>query len=209
MPLSVITRHRRHGGLGLFVWALGWLAASPARAGTEGIDEGATEGHGEVAKAHAHFLNAFVLKVAHVETRKVVAAPEGEEEEEESGRDVDRHSALGITFEHVLLEGWLNAEVGTLLSSAPGGQVAFPSTLLLKLPSELTDEVEVYFGAGVAVELEREKQWTPNWGAATAVGVYVWIAPETGFNFDVEQSFLLSEGVIAELALGAGVVTRF
>lgn len=183
-----------------------------ARAAETPLHDGApSDGH---RLEHAHFHNAFVLKIAHVETRTMVAPRRAVQDEVEAGEEneaggVERRSALGITFEHVLLEGWLNAEVGTLLSSEPGGKLAFPSTLLLKVPAEFAEAVEGYLGAGVAVELDRDEQWTPNWGAAAALGLYVWVAPETGFNLDFEQSFLLGEGVIAELALGAGVVTRF
>jgi hypothetical protein len=187
-----------------------FVTANRAHAAAEPVDDGVHEPADAHAEAHALYHSAFVLKIAHVETRTIVG-PRGEAEQESAvaEKGVERRSALGITFEHVLVEGWLNAEVGTLLSSEPGGQLAFPSTVLLKVPADIAEAVEGYVGAGVAVELEREQQWTPNWGAAAALGVYVWIAPETGFNFDFEQSFLLSEGVVAELAVGAGVVTRF
>ena len=85
----------------------------------------------------------------------------------------------------------------------------FPSTLLFKLPAELSEAVEGYLGAGVAVELERERQWSPIWGAAAAAGLNLWVAPETGFNLDVERSLLFAEELVLELALGLGVVTRF
>jgi hypothetical protein len=188
---------------------LGALAAGTARA-KEPLDDGAHERtpHGN---AHAAYHNAFVLKIAQVEKR-VMVAPDRESPGEGATLEeggAERHSALGITFERVLVEGWLNAEIGTLLSSKPGGQVAFPSTVLLKVPAEVAEAVEAYVGAGLAVDLEHEERWVPNWGAAGAVGLYVWIAPETGLTVDFEQSFFLSEGVLAELSLGAGVVTRF
>lgn len=198
----------------LLASAIGWLMPAAARA--EVRDEPAhAEGH---AGGHPHFENAFVLKVAHVELRRLgrtSSAPEegalenaGGEEEEERG--FERHSALGVTYEHVIVEGWLNVELGTLLSSAPGGQLAFPSTLLVKVPAELTEVVEAYLGAGVALELEREqRQWVPIWGAAAAAGLNLWFTEETGFNVDVERSLLFAEELMLELAVGLGVVTRF
>ena len=225
MKLDDGLRHRRFScltpALGV-IWmvAPGTAAAAVDPVGEDagavaegGEEDGSAEHGGE--EEHSHYGNAFVLKVAHVETRTLVPAPEeapeggGEEAEAVGSSPVERHSALGIAFERVLVDGWLSAELGTLLSSAPGGQVIFPSTGLLKLLWELSEEVEGYLGAGAALELEREKQWAPHWGVAAAAGVYVWIAPETGFNFDLEHSLLLSEGVIADLSLGAGVVTRF
>jgi hypothetical protein len=41
---------------------------------------------------------------------------------------------------------------------------------------------------------------------ATAPGT---IAPETGFNLDLEQSVLLTDEVVSERSVGGGVVTRF
>lgn len=207
--MSTSVSGRLFCGVAAAAYAVSLAAAGNARAVTEPLDDGVHTQPEEQGGEHAHFQNAFVLKIAHVETRTVVA-PEAEGEAVLAGESgVERRSALGITFERVLVEGWLNAEVGTLLSSEPGGQLAFPSTVILKVPAEIAEAVEGYLGAGVAVELERDRQWTPNWGAAAALGMYVWIAPETGFNLDLEQSVLLSDGVIAELALGAGVVTRF
>jgi len=173
------------------------------------IDVGQQEG-GDHGTEHGHYNNAFVLKIAHVETRTLVAPPGEAAEGGGDERGFDRRSALGITYERVLVPGWLLAEIGTLLSAEPGGDVAFPSTLLLKIPADVAEAIEAYFGAGVALEMEKhEGLWTPNWGAAAAFGAYVWIAPETGFTVDCEQSLLLSEGVLAEISLGAGVVTRF
>lgn len=205
-----IMRHVSRHAVGVLAMGLGW--------GVPGLALGAPEppeltdtlvGNGESSEqGHEHFHNAFVTKVAYVETRRAAIAEEGEGDEVEAGR-LDRHSALGITIERVLVVGWLTAELGTLLSSAPGGQVAFPSTALLKLPLELSEAVEAYFGGGVAVELEREKQWTPNWGVAVSAGVYLWIARETGFNLDLEQSVLWTDEAVSERSVGGGVVTRF
>lgn len=195
--------------------AIMWLA--PALAQAELVDELSRARGGAHADEHAQFANAFVLKIAHVEARRLgrSAREAGAtlEQEEERGEEeepgFERHSALGVSFERVLVEGWLNLEIGTLLSSAPGGQIVFPSTLLFKLPAELSEAVEGYLGAGVAVELERERQWSPIWGAAAAAGLNLWVAPETGFNLDVERSLLFAEELVLELALGLGVVTRF
>jgi hypothetical protein len=197
--------------------AIMWLA--PGLAQAEMADELSRAGEGAHESAHAHFANAFVLKIAHVEARRLgrasreagevleAEAEAAEQEEEEPA--FERHSALGVSFEHVVVEGWLNLEIGTLLSSAPGGQLVFPSTLLFKLPAELSEAVEGYLGAGAAVEFEREKQWAPIWGFAAAAGLNLWVAPETGFNLDVERSLLFAEELVLELALGLGVVTRF
>jgi len=193
------------------------IGLAPALARAEMMDE-LSRGEGAPHGEHAHFANAFVLKIAHVETRRLGGSGREpgealEEREEAAGEEeepaFERHSALGVSFEHVLIEGWLNLEIGTLLSSAPGGQLVFPSTVLVKLPAELSEAVEGYLGAGVAVELEREKQWLPIWGASAAAGLNLWVAPETGFNLDVERSLLFAEELVLELVLGLGVVTRF
>jgi hypothetical protein len=209
MSTSVEARRHRPYGVAAVVSAICAVAASTAHAAEGALDEGVHEPAAH--REHSEYHNALVLKIAHVDKRTIVAPAREAGEEgaalEEGG--AERHSALGITLERVLVEGWLNAEVGTLLSSKPGGRVAFPSTVLLKVPAEVAEAVEAYLGAGLAVELEHEERWVPNWGAAGAIGLYVWIAPETGFTVDFEQSFFLSEGVIAELSLGAGVVTRF
>jgi hypothetical protein len=203
-----ILRHFSRHAVGVLAGAIGWMAPGLARGATEPAELADTpsEAGESSGERHEHFHNAFVMKVAYVETRRTATA---EEVEYGEAGGLDRHSALGITVERVLVAGWLHAELGTLLSSAPGGQVAFPSTALLKLPVELSEAVEAYFGGGVAVELEREKQWAPNWGVAAAAGLYLWIAPETGFNLDLEQSVLLSDEVVSERSVGGGVVTRF
>jgi len=211
---SEIVARRLTTAAAVIASAITWLA--PALAHAEMADELSRAGGGSHESGHAHFANAFVLKIAHVEARRLgrgtreadeVLEGEGEGEEEEPA--FERHSALGVSFEHVVVEGWLNLEVGTLLSSAPGGQLVFPSTVLFKLPAELSEAVEGYLGAGAAVEFEREKQWAPIWGLAAAAGLNLWVAPETGFNLDVERSLLFAEELVLELALGLGVVTRF
>src|SRR5688572_21908944 len=126
MMSCVVARHRRLLGVAVLVSAIAAVTASTARAESvplsesaepELIDVGQLE-EGDHGSEHGHYNNAFVLKIAHVETRTLVAPP-GEAEPEGAGeeRGFDRRSALGITYERVLGPGWLLAEIGTLLSA--------------------------------------------------------------------------------------------
>jgi hypothetical protein len=208
---ALVVRRGTPGAAALLACASVWLA--PRVAAAEGEDEPSSAGEREAE--HGHFDHAIVLKMAHVEARRLGRVRETSETEDagEAGEleepAFERHSALGVSYEHVLVEGWLSVELGTLLSSAPGGHLDFPSTLLLELPVELSAAVEGYLGAGVLIELEREKRWAPLWGAAVAAGLKLWIAPETGFNMSVERSVLFAEELVLELVLGLGVVARF
>jgi hypothetical protein len=165
----------------------------------------------EHSGGHGHYANAVAMQVAYVRTSTSRSEPElGEEASVEASEGPEIHSALRIAIERVLVEGWLQVELATLLSSAPGGAVEFPTSLALKLPFELSEHVEAYAGAGMAFELEHElEEWTPVWGVAAAAGMYLWFSSHMGLNVNLEHAWFMSDGLTSELAAAVGVALRF
>lgn len=155
----------------------------------------------------AHLGDVICVKLAYVEALDEVEA-EREGEGRAEGNPLTRHSAVGLGFEHTIVPGWLNAQIGALLFwGAEGAEL--PSSLLLEMPWELSESTELYFGAGLAADLLREDELSPSFGLASAVGMYAWANHEIGANIDVEHRWVPSENRIYDLTVAIGAAARF
>jgi hypothetical protein len=191
----------RHASL--FIASLGAPAvaaeASPAHDDSVGPELESSHGH--------HYSDILSVKVAYVEALDEVEA-EREQEATPEGHPLTRHSAVGLGLEHTLLQGRLNAHVGALLFFGAEG-AEMPASLLLEMPWELSETIELYAGAGLAADLVREDRLSPSFGLASAAGIYAWATHELGANVDIEHRWVPSEHRIYDLTLAIGASARF
>lgn len=197
----MIRSHCRHAGL--FIASLGAPAVAAEARPADNDSAGP-----ELEGSHRHHYDDILsLKVAYVEALDEVEA-EREREATPEGHPLTRHSAVGLGLEHTLLQGRLNAHVGALLFFGAEG-AEMPASLLLEMPWELSETIEVYAGAGLAVDLVREDRLSPSFGLASAAGIYAWATHELGANVDIEHRWVPSEHRIYDLTLAIGASARF
>lgn len=195
-------RHCQH--VGLFIASVG----APAAAAEARPVDAAGEHPAEVGShASHHYSDILSVKIAYVEALDEVEA-EREGEAPPEGNSLTRHSAVGLGLEHVLVPGTINAHIGALLFFGAEG-AEMPASFLLEVPWELTAAIEVYAGAGIAADLVREDRLAPEFGLASAAGVYAWATPELGANVDIEHRWVPSEHRIYDLTLAIGASARF
>jgi hypothetical protein len=187
----------------LFIASLGARAAAEPNP-SAGEESGEPEP--ESSQGH-HYNDILSVRVAYVEALDEVEA-EREQEARPEGHPLTRHSAVGLGLEHTLLAGKLNAHVGALLFFGAEG-AEMPASLLLEMPWELSETIEVYAGAGLAADLVREDRLSPSIGVASAAGMYAWATHELGANVDIEHRWVPSEHRIYDLTLAIGASARF
>lgn len=193
--------HYHHAGL--FIASLG----TPAAAETRSVEDEPGPGEHEASHGGHHYTDILSVKVAYVEALDEVEA-EREGEARAEGHPLTRHSAVGLGLEHALIPGKLNAQIGALLFFGAEG-AEMPASLLLEMPWELSETIEVYAGAGLAADLVREDRLSPSFGVASAAGVYAWATHELGANVDIEHRWVPSENRIYDLTLAIGASARF
>jgi hypothetical protein len=194
--------YRRNAGLFMASLAAPAIAAEASPADGDDLGEPEPEG----SRGH-HYGDILSVKIAYVEALDEVEA-EREQEARPEGHPLTRHSAVGLGLEHTLVAGKLNAHVGALLFFGAEG-AEMPASLLLEMPWELSETIEVYAGAGLAADLVREDRLSPSFGLASAAGVYAWATQELGANVDIEHRWVPSEHRIYDLTLAIGASARF
>jgi hypothetical protein len=200
---SFVRGTRGHRCVGLFIA----LRVSGALAKAPTVED-QREGPPEPSATHDHHAsNIITLKVAYVEALDEVEA-EREGEERAEGNLLTRHSAVGLGFEHVLVPGSMNAQIGALLFwGAEGAEL--PVSVLFEVPWEVSESAEFYVGAGFAADLLREDRLSPTFGIASAIGVYAWATDEIGANIDLEHRWVPSENRTYDLTVAIGAAARF
>lgn len=193
--------HYHHAGL--VIASLG----TPAAASETTVEDESSESGNEGSRERHHYSDILSVKIAYVEALDEVEA-EREGEARAEGSPLTRHSAVGLGLEHTLVPGRINAQIGALLFFGAEG-AEMPASLLLEMPWELSETIEVYAGAGLAADLVREDRLSPSFGLASAAGVYAWATPELGANVDIEHRWVPSEHRIYDLTLAIGASARF
>ncbi len=154
--------------------------------------------------------NVLTLKLAGLQ----IVAPGEEtsgtegEEPEPAEDEVLRRAGISIGYERVLVTGWLEAEISVLFAPGTGG-LTLPIDLVLKMPFELSPELEAFVGLGLATEWFEAGHRETAYGVGSELGAYYWFGPHFGLALEGEYNLLLHPETAHEVVLAGGGAFRF
>ena len=206
-------KHENHrSSVAALLAALGVATAAPLVHAAEAKDEHGVAGEHE---EHDDGHNVISLKLAGLEIvvpgtegGGPVTAEEGSEGGEEEGDEVLRRVGVAIGIERVLIPGWLDVEMSLLFAPGPNG-LTLPIDLVLKKPFEITHDLELCVGAGLATEWFEDGEAETAYGVSTQLGGYYWVDPHWAIVLDGEYNLLLHPETAHEFVLASGAAVRF
>jgi hypothetical protein len=119
-----------------------------------------------------------------------------------------RRIGVSLSYERVLIPGWLEGEVSVLFAPGTGG-LTLPVDLLLKKPFELSRRIELFAGLGLASEWFEAGERETAYGLGTQVGGQYWLEPEWAIGLEAEYNLLLHPETAHEVVVAAGLAFRF
>lgn len=186
--------------------------AAPARAAEtatepETLAEKSSEGEGE------EFANLIAVKLAYLQIAipgegEGEAAPGEEGGEGESGDELLQLAGVAISYERVLVPGWLEAEITALFAPGEGG-LTLPVDVVLKKPFELTHEWEAFVGLGLATEWFESGERETAYGLGTQLGGHYWLDEHFALELEGEYNLLVHPETAHEVVVAAGGAFRF
>ncbi len=115
----------------------------------------------------------------------------------------------GVFGEGTLIAGWMELEVGAVVTRA-GDELVLTIEPLLKKPLHVDPHVDLYVALGpvAGVAIDGEERVFGLVGGAVAFGVYVWLADELGLDVDLTLQLAWVREPAIEITLGVGPVLR-
>jgi hypothetical protein len=114
-----------------------------------------------------------------------------------------RLCAASLSYERVLIPGWLEGEVSVLLAPGEGG-LTLPVDILLRKPFGLSPKVGVFLGPGLASEWFEAGEPETAYGVGTQVGGQYCLAPLLAIAVEAEYNLLLQPDIAHEVVVAAG-----
>jgi hypothetical protein len=189
------------------------LAASIALAAPVQAADTAAE-HAELAEKSGEeegeeLANLVAVKLAYL---RIDIPGEGGEAEGEAGEGSEgellERAGVAISYERVLIPGWLEAEITALFAPGEGG-LTLPIDLVLKKPFEFTREVEAFVGLGLATEWFEAGEQETAYGLGTQLGAHYWLDEHFAIEVEGEYNLLLHPETAHEVVAAAGGAFRF
>jgi hypothetical protein len=147
-------------------------------------------------EAESELANALSVKLAWLQI-----ATSGEAEDL-------RRIGVSLSYERVIIPGWLEGEVSVLFAPGEGG-LTLPVDLLLKKPFELSEQLGLFVGLGLATEWFEAGERETAYGLGTQVGGQYWIEPQWAVALEGEYNILVHPETAHEVVVAAGLAFRF
>lgn len=114
---------------------------------------------------------------------------------------------FGVSCERNVVHGWL--EIEAVLSAAHVEETwLLPIDLLFKKPFHF-GHVQPYIGVGPAMTLNADHLDEPAFGAAFALGAYLWFGDHAGLDVELSYSIVSEAAIIQEFIVAVGPAVRF
>jgi hypothetical protein len=197
-------------GRALCVLAGSMGLAAPALA-AEAADEHAALAE-KSSEEEAELANLVAVKLAYLRIdipgENAEPAEGGEGEGGEGEGELLQRAGVAISYERVLVPGWLEAEVTALFAPGEGG-LTLPVDLVLKKPFEFTHEWEAFVGVGLATEWFEAGEQETAYGLGTQLGGHYWLDEHFALEVEGEYNLLLHPETAHEVVAAAGGAFRF
>jgi hypothetical protein len=184
--------------------------AAPALA-ADAADEHAALAEKSSAEEGGELVNLVAVKLAYLHIDipgEDAEAAEGSEGEAGAEGEVLQRAGVAISYERVLIPGWLEAEITALFAPGEGG-LTLPVDLVLKKPFELTHEWEAFVGLGLATEWFEAGEQETAYGLGTQLGGHYWLDEHFAIELEGEYNLLLHPETAHEVVVAAGGAFRF
>ncbi len=116
---------------------------------------------------------------------------------------------IGVLYERTFIPDLLEVEFSTI-SVYGGNKAAFPVDLVFKVPWNVSNVVELYFGLGPAVTIAVTEEFKFHVGGIASLGSYLWVSKQVGVLLEFDYALAQEEeGLVHELEFSTGLVHRF
>jgi hypothetical protein len=184
--------------------------AAPALA-AEPPDEHAALAEKATEEEGGELANLIAVKLAYL--RIDIPGEDAEPAEGGAGEagaegELLQRAGVAISYERVLVPGWLEAEITALFAPGEGG-LTLPVDVVLKKPFELTHEWEAFVGLGLATEWFEAGEQETAYGLGTQLGGHYWLDEHFAIELEGEYNLLLHPETAHEVVVAAGGAFRF
>jgi hypothetical protein len=194
----------------LCVLAASMGLAAPAFA-AEAPDEHAALAEKSTEEEGGELANLVAVKLAYlrIDIPGEDAEPaEGGEAGAEGEGELLQRPGIAISYERVLVPGWLEAEITALFAPGAGG-LTLPVDLVLKKPFEFSHEWEAFVGLGLATEWFEAGEQETAYGLGTQLGAHYWLDEHFAIEVEGEYNLLLHPETAHEVVAAIGGAFRF